>query len=197
MSLKIAIGLGNSGEKYARTRHNAGVIALGELARACGAGFSRSKYCSAYLAKITLRSKPLVLAVADGYMNESGSGAAKILSFCGFDISEAAVLHDDINLEAGRIKLSRGGSPGGHNGVADIIDKCSNAFMRVRLGIGAKPDKRMDLADYVLGVLPDGDLQAIKSADVGGALGAILTSGFEAAQNVYNRKSQPPSGETI
>ena len=112
----------------------------------------------------------------------------KILKFHNANISETAVLYDDINLDVGRMKLSLGGSAGGHNGVSDIMQKCGNTFMRIRLGIGAKPDKRMDLADYVLGKFSDSDLTAIKSLDVKGVLALSVSRGFEAAQNIYNRR---------
>ncbi len=188
MSLKIAIGLGNSGNEYKGTRHNAGIIALEEIARQSGVGFAYSKYCSAYLAKVQISSKPLLLAFADGYMNLSGSGLAKILSFTKVSIADVAVFYDDINLDVGRMKLSLGGSAGGHNGVADIMAKCGNNFMRFRLGIGAKPDKRMDLADYVLNKFSEAEISAIKTLDLKGALSQTLAKDFESAQNIYNRR---------
>ena len=188
MSLKIAIGLGNTGAEYVGTRHNAGESVLREVARECGADFLHDKYCAAQIAKVSVASKPLVLAFADGYMNSSGVGVAKILKFFKFDISEAAVIYDDITLDVGRMKLSVGGSSGGHNGVADVMAKCGNGFARIRIGIGAKPYKSMDLADYVLGRLDESDAAAIKSLDVKGCLTLLLTKGFEGAQNVVNRR---------
>ncbi len=188
MSLKLAIGLGNTGIEYAGTRHNVGAMVIEQIAREVGAEFSYSKYCAARLAKIKVASTPVLLAVADGYMNLSGSGLAKILSFTKISIADVAVFYDDINLDAGRMKLSLGGSAGGHNGVADIMSKCGNAFARFRLGIGFKPDKRMDLADYVLGKLSEDDLAAIKLVDAKGALAIAVAKGFESAQNIYNRR---------
>ena len=187
MSVKIAIGLGNTGAEYVGTRHNAGRIVLGEVAAACGAGFSYNKFCAAQTAKISLGAHPLAIAFADGYMNLSGDGISKILKFFKLDISEAVVVYDDITLDAGRMKLSVGGSSGGHNGIADVMFKCGNTFARIRIGIGAKPYKTMDLADYVLGKIGDEDLAAIKSLDVKGCLSLMLSKGIEAAQNVVNR----------
>ena len=187
MSLKIAIGLGNSGAECANTRHNSGEIVLKEVARACGADFSYNKFCSAYIAKAVIASKPVVLAFADGYMNLSGGNIKNILKFLKFNISEAAVVYDDITLDVGRMKLSLGGSAGGHNGVADIMEKCGNDFARIRIGIGAKPYKTMDLADYVLGKLDESDLSAIRALDVKECLSLMLAKGLEGAQNVVNR----------
>ncbi|MBO6101772.1 MAG: aminoacyl-tRNA hydrolase, partial [Opitutales bacterium] len=163
MSVKLAIGLGNMGSKYASTRHNAGMEAVARLGRRFGATFARNKYCAAYLAKGLVGGREIIFAAAEGYMNESGVNLANILRFLKLDISEVAVFYDDITLDSGRMKISQGGSSGGHNGVNDIINRCGNDFARVRIGLGAKPFKGMDLADYVLG-----------------AMGAEELSGFEA-----------------
>ena len=128
-----------------------------------------------------------MLAFADGYMNLSGGNIKNILKFLKFNISEAAVVYDDITLDVGRMKLSLGGSAGGHNGVADIMEKCGNDFARIRIGIGAKPYKTMDLADYVLGKLDESDLSAIRALDVKECLSLMLAKGLEGAQNVVNR----------
>ena len=189
MQVKIVIGLGNSGAEYEHTRHNAGRIAVAEVARLCGAVFLRNKSCAAHVAKASIESFPIMLAFADGYMNFSGESIGRILRFFKFDITETAVVYDDITLDAGRMKLSVGGSSGGHNGVADIISKCGDGFARIRLGVGAKPLKSMDLADYVLGRLDESQLEALKSLDVRGCIGLMLSKGLEGAQNVVNRKS--------
>ena len=123
MSVNIAVGLGNSEARYALTRHNAGAIVLEGLAKSCGVPFMRfNKYANAYLAKGSIGSCDLTFAFAEGYMNESGKSLAKILKYLKADISSVAVIYDDITLEVGRMKLTVGGSSGGHNGVADIME---------------------------------------------------------------------------
>jgi len=189
MLLKIAIGLGNSGAEYSNTRHNAGEIILKRFARECGAEFSYNKYCRAWTAKAEVRSKPLILAFADGFMNLSGEGASKILSHFKLQTSEAAVIYDDISLEVGRMKLSLGGSSGGHNGVSDIMNKCGNDFARIRIGIGAKADPRMDLADHVLGRIEPQYLELIDKIKIRECIETIVSNGFEAAQNAFNRRA--------
>ena len=187
MSIKLVLGLGNSGAAYVDTRHNAGVILLKKAADCYGASFAYNKYCAAYTACAKIAGRPVLLAFADGFMNESGVGLGKILKFAKLSISETAVIHDDINLDIGRLKISCGGSPGGHNGVADIISRFGGGFARLRAGIGAKPDKRMDLADYVLGRMAESERAKLLEIDVAGCLETLVVKGVSEAQNVYNR----------
>ena len=191
MPIKIVIGLGNAEPQYALTRHNVGAILLGELASDCGVRLEYEKYSNAYAAKCRIANVPAVLAFANGYMNLSGQNIKKILAFYKFDISETLVIYDDIALEPGRMKLNIGGSAGGHNGVDDIIRHCGNTFLRLRVGIGAKPDKRMDLAEYVLGRIPTCDLILIKSLKFKECIASVLTMGVEAAQNIFNSREKP------
>ena len=197
MSVNLAVGLGNSEARYALTRHNAGALALERLAKSCGVECMRfDKYANAYLAKWSIAGKPLAFAFAEGYMNESGRGLARILKRLKADISSVAVIYDDITIGVGRMKLSRGGSSGGHNGVADIMEFCGNSFVRVRIGVGAKADKRMDLADHVLGKLSEADLAAISALPVRECFSLLLSKGLEAAQNEINRRAEPRPRES-
>lgn len=197
MSINLAVGLGNSEARYALTRHNAGALALERLAKSCGVECMRfDKYANAYLAKGSIAGKPLAFAFAEGYMNESGRGLARILKRLKADISSVAVIYDDITIGVGRMKLSRGGSSGGHNGVADIMEFCGNSFVRVRIGVGAKADKRMDLADHVLGKLSEADLAAISALPVRECFSLLLSKGLEAAQNEINRRAEPRPRES-
>ena len=106
------------------------------------------------------------------------------------------MIYDDITIGVGRMKLSRGGSSGGHNGVADIMEFCGNSFVRVRIGVGAKADKRMDLADHVLGKLSEADLAAISALPVRECFSLLLSKGLEAAQNEINRRAEPRPRES-
>lgn len=197
MSVNLAVGLGNSEARYALTRHNAGALALERLAKSCGVECMRfDKYANAYLAKGSIAGKPLAFAFAEGYMNESGRGLARILKRLKADICSVAVIYDDITIGVGRMKLSRGGSSGGHNGVADIMEFCGNSFVRVRIGVGAKADKRMDLADHVLGKLSEADLAAISALPVRECFSLLLSKGLEAAQNEINRRAEPRPRES-
>lgn len=187
MSIKVIFGLGNTGAAYAGTRHNTGAMFLMRLANAYGGHFAKNKYCAAFVAKVKICSADVVLAFCDGYMNNSGDGVAKTLSFLKVKPAETAVIYDDITLDAGRVKLSQGGSSGGHNGVASVMDRIGNDFVRIRIGIGAKPFKEMPLADYVLGKIPDDDWLLMKGVDICAIAEAIVRDGIAKAQNVFNR----------
>lgn len=201
MSVNLAVGLGNSESRYALTRHNAGAIVLERLAKSCGVECMRfDKYANAYLARGSIAGRPLGFAFSEGFMNESGRGLAKILRRLKADISSVAVIYDDITIGVGRMKFSKGGSSGGHNGVADIMEFCGNSFVRVRIGVGAKADKRMDLADHVLGKLPEPDLAAISALPVRECFSLLVSKGLEAAQNEINRREgalrREPGGDS-
>ncbi len=190
MALKLAIGLGNSPAKYDGTRHNVGMMALGRFANLYQASFSLNKYCAAYLCKVNVCGKDVILAATQGYMNESGVNIANILRFLKVDISEVAVFYDDITIPRGSFKISEGGSSGGHNGVENIMMRCGNSFARIRIGLGGKPFKGMDLADYVLGKLSDEESSAFEASipKLKDAFELMCTKGIVAAQNIYNRK---------
>ena len=139
------------------------------------------------MARVPCGSSSIVLAFCDGFMNNSGIGIKKVLSYLKIPASEMAVVYDDITMPVGRFKVSVGGSCGGHNGVEDIISRLGNDFARIRIGIGAKPFKTMDLADYVLGKLSNEDLTAIKSLDIGGCIDMLVSQGVAKTQNLFNR----------
>lgn len=189
MAVKVAIGLGNSGSQYEGTRHNAGMQAMARIAALYGAKFAQNKYCAAYLAKAAVAGRVVVFAAAMGYMNESGANIANILRYLKADISEAVVFYDDITLPRGGFKLSEGGSAGGHNGVANIMERCGNSFARIRIGLGGKPIKEMDLADYVLGRFSEEERAAFEASipEMKAAFETVCAKGLAAAQNIFNR----------
>ncbi len=195
----MAVGLGNSGEKYALTRHNAGRIALCRFAAKAGAQFKYSKFCRAHFADVPEKFGPLKLCFTDGFMNESGVNLKAALKFAGVRIDECVVLYDDITLDCGRIKLAASGSSGGHNGIADIIAHCGEGFARLKIGIGARPDKRMDLAHHVLGVMREEELAALFALDdrIAEALVLCAKQGVAKAQNSVNRAPEKERPENI
>lgn len=190
MAFRLAVGLGNSPSRYEGTRHNVGMAALGRIAGMYQAKFSLNKYCAAYLSKANVCGKDVVFAAAQGYMNESGVNIANILRFLKIDISETIVFYDDITIQRGSFKISEGGSSGGHNGVENIIARCGNSFARVRIGLGGKTFKEMDLADYVLGGLSDDEKVSFEASlpKLKDAFEMICSKGLVAAQNAFNRK---------
>ena len=187
MSVKIIFGLGNTGVDYLGTRHNTGAMLLKKLADATGAVFVKNKYCGAFVAKAAVAGDTALLAFCDGYMNNSGEGVKKTLAFFKIQPNQTAVIYDDITLPVGRVKLSLGGSCGGHNGVDDVMQKIGNGFVRIRVGIGAKPFKQMSLADYVLSPLSESDTDAIMSVDIKAIVSDMISKGLDKAQNIHNR----------
>ncbi len=195
MPIKLIVGLGNSGDRYVRTRHNAGANMLYAFARSVGADFKYEKFCGANLARALVGSDTIWLCTLCGFMNESGINLASVLRFLKTDISSCAVCYDDINIALGRMKLSLGGSAGGHNGVKNILERCSDGFARLRIGVGGRADKRQDLADYVLGVMNPEQMELMHSLDgaFAEAVKLLVCKGVPAAQNIVNRKADAPS----
>ena len=123
-------------------------------------------------------------------MNESGVGIQKVCSYYRIPPEEMLVIHDDINLDIGAVKASERGGSGGHNGLADIIARIKPTFTRLRIGIGQKTHKEMDLADYVLGKFSQED-ETLISASMDrylDCLERLIRDGSEAAMNHINRK---------
>lgn len=186
------IGLGNPGEEYSATRHNLGyrvVEALSRLLRAGEIFHLRWSICAAAEYKKT----KVILAQPLTYMNNSGKAAAELVRRYSLDGVELVVIHDDLDLPPGTIRLRLGGGSAGHRGVQSIIDTLGSAdFIRLRIGIG-KPPSGMDGADYVLEKVAPGEQPLIDAAveQAVQAVALLLHSGLEAAMNRYNRVLRP------
>lgn len=151
------IGLGNPGPRYAGNRHNVGAMVIDELARRHRAGKLKTHKARAAVAEVRLPAvgggllgPKTVLAVPNSYMNESGGPVSALLKFYSLDASRLIVIHDDLDLDAGAVRLKLGGGEGGHNGLRSVTTSLgTREYLRVRVGIG-RPPGRMDPADYVL-----------------------------------------------
>lgn len=147
----LVVGLGNPGAQYEGTRHNAGAMVLAELARRAGVRLSAHR-ARAGVAETRMRpgAPRLVLAQPLTYMNLSGGPVAALVKYYGVQPEDVVVVHDEIDLPFGTVKLKRGGGEGGHNGLRDITKALGTKdYVRVRMGVG-RPPGRMDTADYVL-----------------------------------------------
>jgi len=187
--MKIVVGLGNPGRKYERTRHNAGFMAVDELARAAGIDLSQEK-CHALLGKGSLGTEKVVLAEPQTYMNDSGRSVAALLKDSYASAAELIVLHDELDLAAGVVRVKTGGGHGGHNGLRSIIEYLGTAdFVRVRIGIG-RPLPGADTADYVLSPFFAEEREAAAAAVVAAAEAArvIVSQGVTKAMNQFNQK---------
>jgi len=182
----LVAGLGNPGREYERTRHNLGWLVLDELARRHG-GSWRSKFSGSF-ADVRLGDLRLGLLKPETYMNESGRAVGEAARFYKVEPKGLLVVHDDVDLEPGRLQARAGGGLAGHNGLRSLAQHLgSQEFERLRIGVGrpGRGDPR-SVSDWVLsGFAPEDDLEALvaKSAD---AVETIATEGLEAAQTHFN-----------
>jgi len=149
----LVIGLGNPDDEYAGTRHNAGAMVVARLAERAGAKLKRSRN-RAQVAEIRDGDERIVLARPTSYVNESGGPASLLARWYKTPVERIIVVHDEIDLAAGKLQVRRGGGTAGHNGLKDIVKALgSPEFLRVRIGVG-RPPGRQDPADYVLEPVP-------------------------------------------
>lgn len=166
--MKLVVGLGNPGRKYEATRHNAGFWWVERVARAAGAAFKREARFHGDAAKLPLPLGDVWLLKPDTYMNESGRAVAALASFYKLDPGAIMVVHDDLDLQPGVVKLKKGGGTAGHNGLNDIAAQLgTKEFWRLRIGIGHPRDQaatEQEVVDYVLCKPSPDDRAAIDSA---------------------------------
>jgi peptidyl-tRNA hydrolase, PTH1 family len=145
----LVVGLGNPDDEYAGTRHNAGAMVVARLAERAGAKLKRSRN-RAQVAEVRDGDERVVLARPTSYVNESGGPVSLLARWYKTPLERIIVVHDEIDLAAGRLQVRRGGGTAGHNGVKDIVKALGSPdFLRVRIGVG-RPPGRKDPADYVL-----------------------------------------------
>lgn len=157
----LVVGLGNPGDKYFYTRHNAGFLAMDYISQKCGATVNRSKFKS-LVGEATIAGKRVLLMKPQTLMNASGDAVIEAANFYKIPIENIIVLSDDVNLDVGRIRVRKSGSDGGQKGLRSIITRMgSDNFPRIRFGVGKKPHPDYDMADWVLGTLSDADKKAL------------------------------------
>lgn len=150
IQFELIAGLGNPGSDYANHRHNAGYWFIDELARALGASFSADKRFFSLTAKVHIGNRTVHLVKPSNYMNNSGQGVTAACRFYKIDPGKVLIVHDELDLPPGHIRVKRGGGHGGHNGLRDIVAKLgSSDFWRLRIGIG-HPGHKSAVAGYVL-----------------------------------------------
>jgi peptidyl-tRNA hydrolase, PTH1 family len=186
--MKIIIGLGNPDRKYERTRHNAGFMAVDELARSLSLDLAKEK-AHALIGAGRLGAEQVVLAKPQTYMNESGKAAASLLREFYGSPGDLIVIHDELDLPLGAVRVKIGGGHGGHNGLRSIIEALAGDFVRVRIGIG-RPLSSEDAADYVLSPFLAEERKAAAEAAVRAAeaVRVILAEGAAKAMNLFNQK---------
>jgi len=193
----LIVGLGNPGAQYAGNRHNVGAMVAGELVTRNG-GALRAHKARAQAASLRLGTGPggapgpaAIVAIPTSYMNESGGPVSGLLRFFDVPLERLVVVHDELDIPAGSIRLKRGGGEGGHNGLRSISKSlASKDYLRVRVGIG-RPPGRMDPADFVLRDFSLGERRDLPFtiADAADAVELLVSGGLEAAQQRYHAPS--------
>lgn len=188
----LIVGLGNPEGEYGGTRHNLGADVVRVLAERSGLRLKRTRAGGhAADGRLSPDGPAVTLFVPRGYMNNSGGPVQRALHFYKVPLERLVVVYDDIDLEAWTIRLKRGGGPGGHNGVKDIIARCGGRdFLRVRIGVG-RPPGTQDPARYVLARIPAAQREDAGAAVVWAAEAAtdLITHGLEAAQNIHHARA--------
>lgn len=192
----LVVGLGNPGPKYAGNRHNIGAMVIAELAHQGGAT-AREHKARAWVSEIRLGTLPggapgprAVLAQPMTYMNVSGGPVAALVRFYKVPLEQVIVVHDELDIDFGKVRLKRGGGEGGHNGLRSISQSLgSKDYLRVRLGIG-RPPGRQDPADYVLADFPSRDKVDVELliGDGVDAVTDLVHTGLEATQGRFHSR---------
>ncbi|HYW91705.1 MAG TPA: aminoacyl-tRNA hydrolase [Gammaproteobacteria bacterium] len=190
------VGLGNPGGQYALTRHNVGFWVVDLLARQHGAGFRRQRRLHGEHVRIELDGRPVHLLKPETYVNRSGQAVQGLAAYFGLQPDRILVVHDDLDLPPGIVRLKRGGGHGGHNGLRDVIRHLGSDFLRLRIGIG-HPGDRGRVIDYVLSPPAAAEEDLILEAVAAGvdALSTLFGQGFERAQQELNSRPSPAAGK--
>ncbi|GAA2164337.1 aminoacyl-tRNA hydrolase [Pedococcus bigeumensis] len=190
----LVVGLGNPGPKYAGNRHNVGAMVVDELASRAGAKLTAHK-ARASAATVRIGTLPggapgpaAVVAVPSSYMNESGGPVKALMKFFSVEVDRLLVIHDELDIPAGDVRLKKGGGEGGHNGLRSISSALGTKdYLRVRVGIG-RPPGRMDAADFVLrdfGTTERKELPFL-IGDAADAAEMVVVEGLVAAQQKFH-----------
>ena len=184
--MKIVAGLGNPGAQYASTPHSVGFEAADAIAATCGAAWEEKRRFKCLWAEARIGAERVVLVKPLTFMNLSGESVAQVLRYSNCGISDLIVVHDDIDLPLGRLRVRLGGSCGGHNGVRNIIERAgSDAFVRVKIGVGKDAS---NVIGYVLGKFsPEARKVADRAVEAAAkAVVKVVTDGPSAAMNEFN-----------
>ena len=184
----MIVGLGNPGDKYRNTRHNAGFLALEYTAKKLGTPIATSKF-DALTAEAVVGGKRTLLVLPQTFMNLSGNAVIKAAKFYKIEPQNIIVVFDDISLDVGKIRIRKKGSAGGHNGIKSIIEHLgSDEFPRIKIGVGKKPHPEMDLADWVLSGFSKDEQNCLEElfASVFDALSLMNGGEVDKAMNNFN-----------
>jgi PTH1 family peptidyl-tRNA hydrolase len=187
----LVAGLGNPGDRYANTRHNAGRMVVEELARRSGSRFKKARFLPAQVAEARVGDAPAWLVASTLYMNESGTSYAGVARKHRIEPEQLIAVHDEIEIAPGELRLKLGGGSAGHNGLKSLTQALRTPeYHRVRIGVG-RPPGRQDPADFVLQPIGRADAADVviwvdRAAD---AVEVLIQDGLAAAQDRFNRSA--------
>src|SRR5208337_5584156 len=184
----VVAGLGNPGEEYSRSRHNSGFMTIDRIAKAKGVELNRRRF-KGVTAETILAGKPALLVKPQTFYNLSGECISDLLGYFKIAAPHLIVLHDELDLEAGRLRIKQGGGDAGNRGVRSIAESLGTTdFIRVRIGIGRPPGNEEN-KDYLLRPMTGAERQALAPIleRAASAVEAIAEHGLEAAMNRYNQ----------
>jgi peptidyl-tRNA hydrolase, PTH1 family len=183
----LIVGLGNPGQRYEDTRHNIGFKVIDRLARDLSVDISKN-HCQAVIGQTIYEGHKLILAKPQTFMNLSGNSVAELVQWYKIDKKHIIVIHDDLDIDSGRLKIKEKGNSAGHNGVESIIQKLASPdFIRIRIGIGRR-SLGEDNASYVLEEFHPAE-HAVIAGTIAASADAVLKivkGGVEAAMNEFN-----------
>lgn len=185
----IIVGLGNIGKQYEQTRHNAGFLAIDRIAEKYGTRIDRVKF-HATVGECNIGGKRVLLMKPTTLMNLSGVAVGEAASFYKIPPENVLVLHDEISFDPGMLRIRRKGSAGGHNGLKSLIASlASDEFPRIKIGVGKKPNPQYDLADWVLGKMPEADMKAMSARfdDIADAAEMIVKGDIDGAMAKFSK----------
>ncbi len=192
LPLKLVVGLGNPGAEYARTRHNAGFWYVDELARSAGGNWRREARYQCELTRVKVADHELWLMKPQTFMNKSGAAVRSLAAFYRIAPAQMLVVHDEIDLPPGVVRLKEAGGHGGHNGVRDVIAHLGADFWRMRIGVG-HPGSKDQVIDAVLDRATPDEQRLIDAAleRAYAALPDLMCDGAQKAMNRLHARDEP------
>ena len=184
----LVVFLGNPGPKYRGTRHNAGFMAAEAMAKELGVSINKLRF-KALTASVSIGGEKVLLMMPQTYMNLSGEAVIQAVKFYKLSPDHVIVVSDDVALPVGKLRIRKGGSAGGHNGLKSIIQHLgTDQFPRFRMGVGAAPHPDYDMADWVLGSFKNQDAEDMEhlAERVSAAIACYITEGADRAMNKFN-----------
>ena len=184
----LVVFLGNPGPKYRGTRHNAGFMAAEAMAKELGVSINKLRF-KALTASVSIGGEKVLLMMPQTYMNLSGEAVIQAVKFYKLSPDRVIVVSDDVALPVGKLRIRKGGSAGGHNGLKSIIQHLgTDQFPRFRMGVGAAPHPDYDMADWVLGSFKNQDAEDMEhlAERVSAAVACYITEGADRAMNKFN-----------